>query len=79
MCVRVQSAASPVPAYDHERLIVRVPPGLSRALTLRAVRAVMAELGAPQPQVGARCWCGEPIPLDHVPAQRTGEVISHGA
>lgn len=79
MCVRVQPAASPVPAYDHELLIVRVPHGLSLVLTLRAVRAVMAELGAPQPVCGARCWCGEPILLAHVPAQRTGEVISHGA
>lgn len=79
MCVRVESTESPVPAYDHERLIVRVPPGLSRAITLRVVRAVMAELGAPQPTLGARCWCGAPILLDYIPAQRTSEVIRHGA
>lgn len=79
MCVRIESVASPSPAYDHERLLILVPPGLSPGLTLRAARTVMAELGAPQPTVGARCWCGEPILLDHVPAQRTGEVISYGA
>lgn len=79
MCVRIHPTASPVPAYDYEALLVRVPPGLSPRVTLRVVRAVMAELGAPQPLVGARCWCGEPIRLDHVPAQRTGEVISRGA
>jgi hypothetical protein len=38
----------------------------------------MAELGALQPDLGAVCWCGEPILLDHVPAQ-TDEVSSIGA
>jgi hypothetical protein len=79
MCVRIQPAASPSPAYDHKRCIIRVPAGLPPALTLRCVRAVLAELHAPQPDEGARCWCGEPVTLDHVPAQRTGEVISSGA
>lgn len=79
MCVRVQSSPSPVPAYDYERLIVRVPPGLPPDLTLRAVRAVMAGLGACQPESGARCWCGAPILLAHIPAQRASEVIRRGA
>lgn len=79
MCVRVQSSASSVPAYDHENRIVHVPPGLPDHLTLRCVREVMAELHAPQPTFGAACWCGEPILLAHIPAQRTGEVISSGA
>lgn len=79
MCVRVQSAATAMPAYDPGRRIVLVPPGLPYSLTERCVRAVMAELHAPQPAFGAACWCGEPILLAHVPAQRVGEVISRGA
>lgn len=79
MCVRVQAVTSPSPAYDPERRIVRVPEGLSPAITLRCVRAVMAELSTPQPALGARCWCGEPIVLDLFPAQHPSEVIRRGA
>lgn len=78
MCVRVQSASTPTPAFSYRERLIRVPSGLPATLTLRVARAVLAELCVPQPEVGAVCWCGEPVLLDHVPAQRS-EVMRRGA
>lgn len=81
MCVRVRFASLVTTPYDAARRIITVPVGLNPRLTLRAVRAVLAELGAPQQPDGAVCWCGAPVHLwdGTIPAQRVDEVSPIGA
>jgi hypothetical protein len=78
MCVRVHSASTTRPAFDYRERTITVPPGLPATLTLCVVRSVLAELHVPQPELGAVCWCGEPVLLGYVPAQRS-EVMRRGA
>jgi hypothetical protein len=68
------------PIYDGAGLIT-IPASVAASRRVTAVRAVLSELHVIQPQLGAVCWCGEPIDvLPRVPEQRrSGQVIKHGA
>jgi len=82
MCIRVESAPRALidDPWDPLRQVITIPSTLRDAFALRAVRTVLAELDVPQPESGARCWCGEPIRLlDFIPQQRSNEVINLGA
>lgn len=82
MCVRI-SFASPdtLPAFDAEERVIRIPRQLSPAHTVTLVRAILRELIVEQPELGARCWCGDPVDLTpRIPHQRRSEqVVKHGA
>jgi hypothetical protein len=74
MCMRVQSAATVTRVYDAKTRTITVPAGLGPALTLRAVRAVVAELHLPVEGGAPLCWCGAPLTLTGlIPEQRRGE------
>ncbi|WP_372352605.1 hypothetical protein [Streptomyces sp. KL116D] len=83
MCIRAQYAPlATLEPWDADRQLITIPSELRiPEFALRAVRAVLAELAIPQGELGARCWCGEPIRLRaQVPQQRrSGEVINSGA
>lgn len=84
MCVRVQYVTScTFTPYDAARNVINIPAQLDGGFVLQAVRKVLTELIAEQPESGARCWCGEPVRLlDRVPQQRQNgdqAVINHGA
>lgn len=81
MCVRIRfTSRTGLPIYDGTGLIT-LPASLSASHRVTAVRAVLSELHVVQPELGAVCWCGEPVPmLPAVPRQRRSEqVMSHGA
>ena len=69
--------------WDRDRNVITIPAELSTTTlySLRAVRAVLCELGVPQAPLGATCWCGEPVELlPAIPNQRRdNEVSSLGA
>lgn len=82
MCIRVQYAPlQSLTPWDPRRRIVTLPDALATSSTRaqRALRAVLAELAIPQPPIGARCFCGEPVRLlPDVPQQRRStEVMTH--
>jgi hypothetical protein len=83
MCIRVRYAPrqSLEEPWDASRLIITLPKELRPPFAMRALRAVLTELDVPQPENGARCWCGEQLGL--LPAipnqQRSDEVINLGA
>jgi hypothetical protein len=82
MCVRVLFAPPDVPpAYDPGAGTIRVPSDLTEAHTVTLVRAILRELVVEQPQLGAVCWCGDPVDLTpRIPNQRRSEqVVKHGA
>lgn len=82
MCVRIQFAPPDgLPAFDAEERVIIIPGQLSPAHTVTLVRAILRELVVPQPELGARCWCGESINLlPRIPHQRRSEhVVKHGA
>lgn len=86
MCIRVRFAPRDEidDPYDAARQIITIPDELSLTVlfTLRAVRAVLKQLGIPQDAFGARCWCGEELDLlPAIPQQRrsSDEVIHLGA
>jgi hypothetical protein len=83
MCICVQTAPRQHlnEPWDAERQLITLPAELNGEYLLRALRAVLAELGIGQDQFGARCWCGEPITLlSAIPSQRSSnEVSSLGA
>ncbi|WP_097866521.1 hypothetical protein [Streptomyces sp. rh34] len=82
MCIRVQYAPiGSARPYDAATQTIALPTGLDRERTVTAVRAILSELAVPQPQFGARCFCGEPLDLaPRIPQQRTGEqAVTHGA
>jgi hypothetical protein len=80
MCMRVQSAITVTRVYDADTGVITIPAGLCPALTQRAIEAVVAELHLPTHGDTPLCWCGQPLTLSGlIPAQRTGEVITHGA
>ncbi|MFF1756180.1 hypothetical protein [Streptomyces sp. NPDC058266] len=82
MCIRVRYAPrhelNDDELYDATRQLITIPSELTDPFALRAVRAVLAELHITQGRAGARCWCGESIPLlPRVPQQRqNAEVIN---
>lgn len=82
MCVRIHFSSHPaLRMYDADTGTITLPHGLDLLLRVTAVRAVLSELRVIQPELGAVCWCGEPIDLlPRVPEQRRSEqVINHGA
>ena len=82
MCIRVRFASCVQPCvYDAEVNTITLPEILDHAHAVTALRAVLSELRAEQPELGAVCWCGEPVTLlPRVPQQRRSEqVIRHGA
>lgn len=84
MCIRVQYVSSGTASpWDPERRLIRIPAQLEGIYALRAVRKVLSELAVEQPELGARCFCGERVRLlAYVPQQRVNGdqvVIHHGA
>ncbi|GGW41042.1 hypothetical protein GCM10010381_27330 [Streptomyces xantholiticus] len=81
MCVHVRySSAQLRPVYDSATRTITIPDSVDPSLTAIAVRAVLAELAAPQPEFGALCWCGEPIIITpRIPIQRRSAQVNHGA
>jgi len=85
MCIRVQTAPlhEIVAPWDADRRVIAIPAELSTSLfILRAVRAVLHELGVPQDHFGARCWCGDEIdltPRTTTHQRHTDEVIGLGS
>jgi len=82
MCVRVRYAPPDVlPAFDAEERVITIPRFLSPARRATLVRAILHELVVEQPELGARCWCGDPVDLTpRIPHQRGSEqVVKHGA
>ena len=83
MCVRValvQTGA--LPAFDADDRMISVPRHLTPEHRVTLVRAILNELAVPQPDLGAVCWCGEPVDMTpRIPRQRRSEqmVSSHGA
>ncbi|GHI91321.1 hypothetical protein [Streptomyces olivaceus] len=84
MCIRVQFVPRDEihEVWDRARNVITIPDSLSATtrFTLKAVRAVLEEMGVEQGEFGARCWCGEYM---HIPAairqQQLNEVIHLGA
>jgi hypothetical protein len=82
MCVHVRfTSRSEARVFDADNRTITLPRILSHERCVTVVRAIMAELAVLQPELGAVCWCGEPIDLlPRVPEQRRSEqVINHGA
>lgn len=82
MCVHVRFSSLSVPCvFDPDARTITLPRILDHERSVTAVRAIMAELAVVQPELGAICWCGEPIDvLPRVPEQwRSEQVINHGA
>lgn len=82
MCVRIQFSSCAAPRiYDDDSGSITLPDSLTPAHTVTAVRAALSELQVIQPELGALCWCGEPVDLTpRVPDQRRSEeVANHGA
>jgi hypothetical protein len=76
MCISVHRSASPavtIAPWNPTTLTITIPACLNAARSLIAVRAVLSELAIIQPADGAVCWCGSPVLLPRVPAQRTVE------
>lgn len=74
MCIRVrEDPTAELRPWDPHTLTITIPAGLSRRSSTTAVRAVLAELGIPQPADAAICFCGAPIELRPLPKQRTSE------
>lgn len=82
MCISVQYASlSSLAPWDPFHKVITVPRDMPAGSTIAVVRAVLAELAVPQPQFGARCFCGAPVDLlPRVPEQRrSSQVVHHGA
>lgn len=81
MCVRIRfTSRIDLPIYDGAGQI-NLPASIAASHRVTAVRAVLSELHVIQPELGAVCWCGEPVlMLPAVPRQRRSEqVMTHGA
>lgn len=74
MCILVHRSPHPSRPWDAVLGVITIPAGLSCDRQVIAVRAVLAELGIPQPQDEAVCWCGAPVETFRVPAQRHREA-----
>ncbi|MBP5883130.1 hypothetical protein QBA57_28820 [Streptomyces scabiei] len=83
MCISVEYTprAKLTEPWDAGRNRIILPVELSDQFALRALRCLLDQLGVEQPDLGALCWCGEPIRLlPRVPQQRrSGQVMTHGA
>lgn len=82
MCVRIHFAPpDALPAFDAEECAIHIPGQLPPAHTVTLVRAILTELVVEQPELGAVCWCGDPVDLTpRIPNQRRSEqVVNHGA
>lgn len=82
MCVRVRFVPPDAfPAFDAEERVITIPRHLPPAQRVMLVRAILRELVTEQPQLGAVCWCGDPVDLTpRIPQQRRSEqVVKHGA
>lgn len=82
MCIRVRYAPLAMLAHpwDADRSLITLPVELDEQRAHRALRRALQELRIAQGEFGARCWCGEPIPLlPRIPQQRRSEVINLGA
>lgn len=82
MCVRVRfSSCAELSPFDAAAQTIVLPRSLAPAHAVTVVRAILVELAVEQPDLGARCWCGEPVDLlPRVPQQRrSDQVIKHGA
>ncbi|WP_237325604.1 hypothetical protein [Streptomyces sp. CBMAI 2042] len=81
MCIRVRFAPiGSVPPYEPVTQTIALPPDLDHEHTVTAARAILSELAVPQPQFGARCFCGETLDLSpRVPQQRRSDeqVMKH--
>jgi hypothetical protein len=83
MCVRIQYAprSEICDPWDRARNVIIIPDVLA-ATTLfafRAIRAVLHAIDVAQPEIGARCWCGESISLPAATiGQRLDEVTDLG-
>lgn len=82
MCTRITLAPpETAPAYDADACVITVPADLPPSHRVTLVRAILTELVTEQPELGAICWCGEPVDLTpRIPHQRESEqVVTHGA
>lgn len=82
MCVRVVLVPpDALPAFDADEHLILIPSHLTITHRVTLVRAILCELATPQPQLGARCWCGDPVDMTpRIPHQRRSEqVVKHGA
>jgi len=82
MCGHIRfTAQSGHSIYDADSGLITLPASICVSRRVTAVRAVLCELRAPQPELGAVCWCGEPVNvLPRVPEQRRSEqVVKRGA
>lgn len=88
MCatVVVEDVDPASPRWDRARVSLIVGQGLSYTEALHQIRTLLLWLGAPQPGLGATCWCGEDVEIPsaaiRVPRQRTSsgrEKIRHAS
>jgi hypothetical protein len=82
MCIRVDAVPRALldEPWDPQRQLITIPSELRDEYELRAVRVVLIEVGVPQPDFGAVCWCGEQIQLPgHTPEQQRSERVINGA
>ena len=82
MCVRVHFVSlDALPAFDADERVITIPRHLSPTHKVTLVRAILTELATPQPELGAVCWCGDPVDMTpRIPHQRRSEqVVTHGA
>lgn len=82
MCIRIRYAPRHeiTDPWDADRLIITIPDELSQTAlyTLRAVQAVLRQLGVPQDHFDARCWCGDDVSLlPAIPTQRRSDEVIH--
>lgn len=63
MCVRIRRSHHVATPWDPDRNTVTIPAALDAEHGTRAVRVVLAELGAIQGNSGALCWCGARVDL----------------
>jgi hypothetical protein len=85
MCIRVQYAPPSEirDPWDRARNVILIPAPLAATtlFTLHAIRAALDAMDVEQPPFGARCWCGEsiPLPTSTIQQTKTDEVIDLGA
>jgi len=82
MCVRVAFVPpDALPAFDADERVIAIPSHLTPPHRVTLVRAILRELVVPQPELGAICWCGDPVDMTpRIPHQRRSEqVVKHGA
>lgn len=84
MCIQVQYAPRReiTDPWDRTRNLITIPADLAATVlfTLEGIRAVLHAMDVAQPDLGARCWCGESIALPApLSQQRPNEVMDLGA